>query len=60
MLTTQEKQNLLDYFSKRNHKHVCANCSNYSLLLKVGYCTCREQVDMIRLANRCPDWRGLK
>lgn len=33
-------------------KHVCGNCFQYHK----GLCACREIEDMIRGANKCPDW----
>lgn len=44
-----------NYPSRFRHleKRVCCNCYHY---FAKGLCACREISDMIRTANKCPDW----
>ena len=60
-LTKEQKERLIAWFNQEQ-KHVCANCFHYCRMFNLydssiyGVCACRDKVDMIREANRCPDW----
>jgi hypothetical protein len=62
-LSPEQEARLKAWFNQEP-KHVCANCYHYyrvrvtspSCLLEIGLCRCRDQEDMIREVDKCPDW----
>lgn len=55
-LSTEQRNRLIAWFNHEG-KHVCANCYHYAMHFRV--CCCRDVENMIREANKCPDWRYL-